>query len=159
MRAMLNVYYPSVGQWWIHAYNPLFLCCSNRPAERLQSASHHWAKDIIVGEVHYWHRQHDKCPHIVLFGHQSLSAKQSKYFIRTALDDASQVPAIASLIEYFSWRQAVLIYEDSEFGRGIIPYLVDALQDIDTRIPYRSIIPSVPTDDQINLELNKLKTI
>ncbi|XP_066392487.1 glutamate receptor 2.4-like [Miscanthus floridulus] len=36
-----------------------------------------------------------------------LSAKQSRYFIRTALDDASQVPAIASLIEYFSWRQAI----------------------------------------------------
>jgi ionotropic glutamate receptor len=88
-----------------------------------------------------------------------LSAKQSKYFIRTALDDASQVPAIGSLIEYFSWRQVVLIYEDSEFGRGIIPYLVDALQDIDTHIPYRSIIPSVPTDDQINVELNKLKTM
>jgi ionotropic glutamate receptor len=44
-----------------------------------------------------------------------LSAKQSKYFIRTALDDASQVPAISSLIEYFSWRQVVLIYEDFEF--------------------------------------------
>ncbi|OQU89539.1 hypothetical protein SORBI_3002G209000 [Sorghum bicolor] len=43
--------------------------------------------------------------------------------------------------------------------RGIIPYLVDALQDIDTHIPYRSIIPSVPTDDQINVELNKLKTM
>ncbi|KAG2635163.1 glutamate receptor 2.9-like isoform X4 [Panicum virgatum] len=88
-----------------------------------------------------------------------LSANQSKYFVRTALDDASQVPAIASLIQYFNWRQVVLIYEDSDFGRGIVPYLVDALQDADAHIPYRSIIPSVPTDDQIKVELNKLKTM
>ncbi|KAG2643579.1 hypothetical protein PVAP13_2KG345002 [Panicum virgatum] len=88
-----------------------------------------------------------------------LSANQSKYFVRTALDDASQVPAIASLIQYFNWRQVILIYEDSDFGRGIVPYLVDAFQDADAHIPYRSIIPSVPTDDQIKVELNKLKTM
>ena len=87
------------------------------------------------------------------------SANQSKYFVRTALDDASQVPAIASLIQYFNWRQVILIYEDSDFGRGIVPYLVDAFQDADAHIPYRSIIPSVPTDDQIKVELNKLKTM
>ncbi|KAL6655540.1 hypothetical protein ACP70R_006366 [Stipagrostis hirtigluma subsp. patula] len=88
-----------------------------------------------------------------------LSAKQSKYFVRTALDDASQVPAIASLIQFFNWRQVAPIFEDSDFGRGIIPSLVDALQDFDAHIPYRSVIPSVPTDDQIKAELNKLKTM
>ncbi|KAL6846530.1 hypothetical protein ACP4OV_023978 [Aristida adscensionis] len=88
-----------------------------------------------------------------------LSATQSKYFVRTALDDASQVPAIASLIQHFNWRQVVPIYEESDFGRGIIPYLVDALQEIDTHIPYRGVIPSVPTDDQIKAELNKLMTM
>ena len=88
-----------------------------------------------------------------------LSAKQSRYFVRTALDDASQAPAIASLAQLFNWRQVVPIYEDSDFGRGIIPYLVDALQDVDARIPYRSVIPTVPTDDQIKAELNKLKTM
>ncbi|GJN33930.1 hypothetical protein PR202_gb22561 [Eleusine coracana subsp. coracana] len=88
-----------------------------------------------------------------------LSAEHSKYFVRTALDDASQVPAIASLIQFFNWSQVVPIYEDSDFGRGIIPYLVDALQDVDAHIPYRSVIPSVPTDDQIKAELNKLMTM
>ncbi|XP_039797708.1 glutamate receptor 2.5-like [Panicum virgatum] len=88
-----------------------------------------------------------------------LSAKQSRYFVRTALDDASQAPAIASLAQLFNWRQVVPIYEDSDFGRGIIPYLVDALQDVDARIPYRSVIPTVPTDDHIMAELNKLKTM
>jgi ionotropic glutamate receptor len=88
-----------------------------------------------------------------------LSAKQSKYFVRTALDDASQVPAIASLVQLFNWHQVVPIYEDSDFGRGIIPHLVDALQDVDAHIPYRSVIPSAPTDDQIKSELNKLKTM
>jgi ionotropic glutamate receptor len=88
-----------------------------------------------------------------------LSANPSKYFVRTALDDASQAPAIASLVKLFGWRQVVPIYEDSDFGRGFIPSLVDALQNIDARIPYRSVIPSVPTDDQIKAEINKLKTM
>ncbi|CAL5088244.1 unnamed protein product [Urochloa decumbens] len=86
-----------------------------------------------------------------------LSAKQ--YFVRTALNDVSQVPAIASLIQYFSWRQVVPIHEDSDFGRGIIPYLEDALLNVEAHIPYQSIIPSVPTDDQIEAELNKLMTM
>ncbi|CAA6671983.1 unnamed protein product [Spirodela intermedia] len=89
----------------------------------------------------------------------SLSPAQSPYFVRTALDDSSQVRCIASILKLFGWRQVVPIYEDTQYGRGIIPYLVDALQDIDGRIPYRSVIQPSASDDKIKEELLKLKTM
>ncbi|CAA7409136.1 unnamed protein product [Spirodela intermedia] len=89
----------------------------------------------------------------------SLSPAQSPYFVRTALDDSSQVRCIASILKLFGWRQVVPIYEDTRYGRGIIPYLVDALQDIDGRIPYRSVIQPSASDDKIKEELLKLKTM
>ncbi len=51
------------------------------------------------------------------------------------------------------------IYIDNEYGQGIIPFLIDALQDVDVRVPYRSVIPTSPLDDQIGQELYKLKTM
>uniref|UniRef100_A0A0D9XDY6 Ionotropic glutamate receptor C-terminal domain-containing protein n=1 Tax=Leersia perrieri TaxID=77586 RepID=A0A0D9XDY6_9ORYZ len=81
------------------------------------------------------------------------------YFIRATLDDSAQVNSIASLIKAYGWRDVVPIYEDTIYGRGIIPYLVDALQGIDSRIPYRSVIPLSASNDQIAEELYKLKTM
>ncbi|MCL7032963.1 hypothetical protein MKW94_007931 [Papaver nudicaule] len=89
----------------------------------------------------------------------SVSLSQNPYFIRTTLRDSSQVNAIAAIIKTFGWRQAVPIYEDTEYGNGVIPYLVDALQDINTRVPYRSVFPSSASDDRIEQELYKLKTM
>ncbi|XP_026445671.1 glutamate receptor 2.9-like isoform X2 [Papaver somniferum] len=86
----------------------------------------------------------------------SISPSQNPYFIRTTLDDTSQVNAIAAIVEAFGWREAVPLYADTEYGNGIIPYLVDALQDINTRVPYRSVFPSSATDEQIDDELNRL---
>ncbi|WOL19709.1 glutamate receptor 2.7-like [Canna indica] len=81
------------------------------------------------------------------------------YFIRTTLNDSSQVSSISSIIKAYGWREVVLIYEDTEYGRGIIPYLIDSLQGVETRVPYRSVIPISATDDQIMIELYKLMTM
>lgn len=51
------------------------------------------------------------------------------------------------------------IYIDTEFGEGIIPYLTYALQEVDVRVPYRSVISPSATDDQIVQELSKLMTM
>ncbi|KAJ4833871.1 hypothetical protein Tsubulata_051240 [Turnera subulata] len=48
---------------------------------------------------------------------------------------------------------------DNEFGEGILPYLAGALQAVDVRIPYRSVISPKDTDDQIKAELYKLMTM
>ena len=51
------------------------------------------------------------------------------------------------------------IYEDTEYGRGIIPYLVDVLQEDNVNVPYRSVIPLSATSEQISKELYKLMTM
>ncbi|KAK6137137.1 hypothetical protein DH2020_029121 [Rehmannia glutinosa] len=89
----------------------------------------------------------------------SLSSIRSPYFIRAALNDSSQVQAISAIIQAFGWREVVLIYMDNEFGEGIIPFLTDALEKVNARVPYRSVIPSSATDDQIVAELYKLMTM
>ncbi|WJZ85469.1 hypothetical protein VitviT2T_005004 [Vitis vinifera] len=89
----------------------------------------------------------------------SLSSLQSQYFIRATLNDSAQVPAIRAIVQAFGWREVVLIYVGNEYGNGVIPYLTDALQEIDTRIAYRYVIPPLATDDQIVKELYKLMTM
>ncbi|XP_047967478.1 glutamate receptor 2.7-like [Salvia hispanica] len=86
----------------------------------------------------------------------SLLSIQSPYFVRAALDDSSQVKAIAATVKAYGWREAVPIYVDNEFGHGIMPFLADSLEQVNVHIPYRSVIPSFATDDQIVAELYKL---
>ncbi|GJN33933.1 hypothetical protein PR202_gb22564 [Eleusine coracana subsp. coracana] len=81
------------------------------------------------------------------------------YFVRATLNDSAQVNSIASLIRAYGWRQVVPVYEDTDYGRGIIPYLVDALQIIDVRVPYRSVITPSARSGQITQELYKLMTM
>ncbi|KAK6162371.1 hypothetical protein DH2020_002212 [Rehmannia glutinosa] len=84
---------------------------------------------------------------------------QTPYFIRTAQSDANQVQAIASTVEAFRWSQVVIIYEDTELGNGIMPYLSNALQDVNARVSYRSVFPKSVTDDFIMKELYKMMTM
>ncbi|KAK6140563.1 hypothetical protein DH2020_025694 [Rehmannia glutinosa] len=84
---------------------------------------------------------------------------QSSYFVQTALNDAAQVDAIAAIVKYFRWSQVVFVYEDSDYGNGIIPYLSNAFQEVNARVSYRSVIPVSATDDFILKELYKMKTM
>ncbi|KAL8130666.1 hypothetical protein V2J09_019821 [Rumex salicifolius] len=79
------------------------------------------------------------------------------YFIQATQDDSSQVEAISSIIQNFGWSEVSPVYVNNQFGGGIIPFLVDALQQANIRIPYRCVIPSSATDDDIKKELSDLK--
>ncbi|XP_043710312.1 glutamate receptor 2.8-like [Telopea speciosissima] len=89
----------------------------------------------------------------------SLSPLKSPYFIRTAIDDSTQVKAVVSIIQAFEWKEVVLIYEDTNYGNEVIPYFIDAFQKIDVLVPYKSTIPLDATDDQILKELHNLTTM
>lgn len=64
----------------------------------------------------------------------SLSTKHNPYFVRTGYDDSSQVKAIAALVQAFGWWEISLIYEDTDYGNGLIPYLTDAFQQVYIRV-------------------------
>ena len=87
----------------------------------------------------------------------SLSPSQNPFFIRTTHDDSAQVKAIVDIVKAFGWWEIVLIYEDTDYGNGLIPYMLDALQEIDTRVAYRSEIHPSSNNTEISEELNKLK--
>ncbi|KAE9454199.1 hypothetical protein C3L33_13883, partial [Rhododendron williamsianum] len=87
----------------------------------------------------------------------SLSPKDNPYFIRGAHDGSSQVQSLAAIVKAFSWREVVLIYEDTDYGRGIGPYLADSLLEVGSQVRYRSIMSLSATDDHILKELHNLK--
>ncbi|XP_048574454.1 glutamate receptor 2.8-like [Triticum urartu] len=86
----------------------------------------------------------------------SLTCDSMPYFVRATPDDSAQVNSIASLVQAYGWREVVAVYDDTDYGRGIVPYLTDALQNIDVRVPYRSVIPSSATSETIIKKLNEL---
>lgn len=86
----------------------------------------------------------------------SLTSHGSSYFFRSAQRSSTQVKAISAIIKAFRWGEVVPIYEDNRFGESIIPCLTEALEEINTRIPYQSVISPSATDDQIAGELHKL---
>ncbi|XWS26125.1 hypothetical protein CRYUN_Cryun26dG0004100 [Craigia yunnanensis] len=89
----------------------------------------------------------------------SLTSLQSSYFFLAAQSGSFQAKAISAIVQDFGWREAVPIYVDNQFGESLIPYLTDALQEINTRVPYLSVIPDSATDLQIAEELHKLMTM
>ncbi|GLT27200.1 hypothetical protein SLA2020_022170 [Shorea laevis] len=88
-----------------------------------------------------------------------ISSMRSSYFFRATHNDSSQVKAISAIVQTFGWREAVPIYIDNEFGEGIIPYLSNALEEVNARIPYRSVISPGATDEEIERELFKLMSM
>ncbi|KAI4990423.1 hypothetical protein ZWY2020_038786 [Hordeum vulgare] len=83
----------------------------------------------------------------------ALSSADVPYFLRATLSDAAQVNSLAALIKAYGWKEVVPIYEDTDYGRGIIPYLVDALQEFGASMPYRSAISRSANSDQVEQEL------
>ncbi|KAJ3696125.1 hypothetical protein LUZ60_001502 [Juncus effusus] len=89
----------------------------------------------------------------------SISSSHLPFFVRATINDSSQSIPIASFIQYFGWQTVVPIYEDSVYGSGIIPSLVDALRSVGTNILDRVVVPIESTDDYIDAELYRLKTL
>ncbi|TVU19091.1 hypothetical protein EJB05_35223, partial [Eragrostis curvula] len=89
----------------------------------------------------------------------SLTSASMPYFVRATLNDSVQVNSIASLVKAYGWREVILVYDDNDYGRGIIPNLIDVLQHIDARVPYHSVIPLSATTENIMQELYKLMTM
>ncbi|PSS07257.1 Glutamate receptor 2.8 like [Actinidia chinensis var. chinensis] len=89
----------------------------------------------------------------------SLSPTENPYFIRVAQNGSSQVEALTSIVKAFNWREVVLIYENKDYGSGVVPHLTDALQGISTQVRHRSVLSLTATDDHILQELYKLMTM
>lgn len=96
---------------------------------------------------------------IVSFSATSPLQPRTKFFVQTAQTDDSEVSAIAGIVKAFQWNHVVIIYEHSEYSNGIVPYLSNALQDINAHVAYKSLIPVAAHEDFILKELYKMMTM
>ncbi|KAI3455712.1 hypothetical protein Pfo_012375 [Paulownia fortunei] len=89
----------------------------------------------------------------------ALSPKESPYFIRSAWCSSSQAKAIAAIVKAFGWREVVFIYEDTNNGSGLVPFLTEGPLQNNALISYQSVVSPSATNDQILQELYKLMTM
>ncbi|KAI9127196.1 hypothetical protein K1719_001755 [Acacia pycnantha] len=79
----------------------------------------------------------------------SLPSLGSQYFFQISQNDSAQVNAISAIVQAFGWEEAVPIYLEDDFGKGVTPFLTNTLQQAYVRIPYMSAISSSATDEEI----------
>ncbi|CAL9761895.1 unnamed protein product [Musa acuminata subsp. burmannicoides] len=89
----------------------------------------------------------------------AVSPARSPYFVRAVPSDAAQVRAIAAIVQAFDWRRVVAVYEDSDYGTALVPFLVDAFDEVGASVPYRCALSPSATEDHISAELYRLKTL
>ncbi|XP_059278798.1 glutamate receptor 3.3 [Lycium ferocissimum] len=68
----------------------------------------------------------------------TLSSLQFPYFLRTTQSDLYQMTAIAEIIEYYGWKEAIAIFIDDDYGRNGISALDDTLASRRCRISYKA---------------------
>lgn len=79
----------------------------------------------------------------------TLSSLQIKYFVRTCQSDLYQMAAVAEIIDYFGWREAIAIYADNEHGRNAIAALGDKLAAKRCKISFKAPVSPTATKDEI----------
>lgn len=103
----------------------------------------------------------DKAKVLILsFAANPSSSTEYPYFVRITQDEKTQFEGISNLVESFKWRDVILIYEDTDYGRETTPYLLDSFQEKNIHFSYKSIMsPNSKDDGQMIEELHKLKNM
>ncbi|CAL5427070.1 unnamed protein product [Camellia sinensis] len=81
------------------------------------------------------------------------------YSVQIKPDKIIEFKGIADIVGSFGWRNVILVHEDTDCGREILPFLVNTFEETSMHISYMSSISSSATNDQILEELHKLKTM
>ncbi|KAK3159310.1 hypothetical protein QOZ80_2AG0148460 [Eleusine coracana subsp. coracana] len=98
---------------------------------------------------------HTHVPIISTATSPELSPAQTPFYVRAAVNDSVQAAPIAAVLAEFQWHAAVVVYEDSPYGAGILPAMADALQGVGARISDRAAVPLHASDDRIDKILNR----
>ncbi|KAL1539481.1 glutamate receptor 2.7-like [Salvia divinorum] len=89
----------------------------------------------------------------------ALSSKESQYFIRSAWCSSSQAKAIAAIVKAFGWKEVALVYEDSNYGRGLIPILAEEMLTSNVLMANLSAVSPSAKHHQLLQQLEQLKTL
>ncbi|CAB4269251.1 unnamed protein product [Prunus armeniaca] len=83
----------------------------------------------------------------------------NKYPFRIGIipDQTSLAMAISAIFDIFKWKDVTLVYdENTDYGKNIIPAVVNSFQETNVRIAHTSSIAASSTNEQIIEELRKL---
>ncbi|CAN6457600.1 unnamed protein product [Victoria cruziana] len=86
-------------------------------------------------------------------------SSKTPYFIRTVPDDSSQVHAIAAIFEAYGWKEVALVIEESDYGYGLLPFMIDSSQKMNIFVRCTTLIAPSHAEDFIRKELYKLMTM
>ncbi|KGN63257.1 glutamate receptor 3.7 [Cucumis sativus] len=89
----------------------------------------------------------------------TLSALQFPFFLRTTQSDANQMTAMADLIDFYEWKEVIMIFVDDDYGRNGISTLTDELDKRMFKISYKIPLPSHCNLSEITAILNKSKLL
>nr|GEU29419.1 glutamate receptor 1.2-like [Tanacetum cinerariifolium] len=95
---------------------------------------------------------------VPIFSFAALSSMEYPYLFQIKEDAASMAKSIADLLESYHWRNVTFIYEDTDDGKELLPYLVESFYDKNIRISYSSVISASAMLDEITQMLRKLMT-
>ncbi|XP_027109701.2 glutamate receptor 1.2-like [Coffea arabica] len=96
---------------------------------------------------------------VPILSFSSILSGTHPYHVQIKPDETSQFRGIASIIQSYKWRSVIIIYENSDDGREVLPYLVESLEVANIHIASRISISPLSTEDQINNEVHKLKAL
>lgn len=74
----------------------------------------------------------------------TLSSLQFPYFVRTTNSDLYQMTAIAEIVDYYDWKEVIVIYLDDDYGRNGVSALGDALAQNRCKVLYKAGLPPGP---------------
>lgn len=96
-----------------------------------------------------------KVPIFTLAGSPSMDYP---YLFQIKEDESVMAETIATFVESSKWKDVVFLYEDADFGRDILSYILESFQDKSIRVIHRNDVPTLATDDEIVEELQKIMT-
>lgn len=85
------------------------------------------------------------------------------FLVRLANTGTAYIKCIAEIVQAYSWKKVVVIYEDDGYGGdyGMLALLAEALQDVDSMIEHRLVLPPISSlqdpEELVSEEMLKLK--
>ncbi|KAG5252064.1 glutamate receptor [Salix suchowensis] len=89
----------------------------------------------------------------------TLSALQFPFFVRTTQSDSYQMAAMADLVDFFRWKEVIVVGVDDDYGRNGIAALEEELNKKMARISYKLMLSNQLDISEVMDKLNKSKLL
>ncbi|KAJ6941254.1 glutamate receptor 3.7 [Populus alba x Populus x berolinensis] len=89
----------------------------------------------------------------------TLSALQFPFFVRTTQSDSYQMAAMADLVDFFRWKEVIVVGVDDDYGRNGIAALEEELNKKMAKISYKLMLCNPLDESEVMDKLNKSKLL